>query len=230
MTNRWLSPRTIDTMQKLQRQYALSCLDPRLHSTNSSTAYNTPLCHLLYTQMHSPDPIRGFKATQAWSISHFLHHCDGGDVEEVEEGERVRRLLERPELLQFDEIKRQFLYNERLVVGVGWVWLVRPYQASSSPHPTPRTSPQTLIKVVRVPAGRAPTTCPDTHTPCLPILGVNLWEHAYIADFGVERQAFVEAWWQRVRWSRVLPVLASACTSTSGTAVYADERRHVRYV
>ena len=229
----WLSARTLRTMSELQRQYALSCLDtvPSLTTLNTyETSYNTSKCRLLYTQMHSTDPVRCFKASQAWSIAHFLYHTHLECDVDASSGDREMavKLLEKPGMLGMEEIERQFVWNERLVVGVGWIWLVRPYPPSLSVK-NQKSTQQSVLQVIRVPAGRPPTTCPTTQSPCLPIIGVNLWEHAYCADFGTDRAGFVKEWWRRVRWERVVPVLAGAAVEGGGHTQRVHEEQWVRY-
>lgn len=38
----------------------------------------------------------------------------------------------------------------------------------------------------------------------LPILGLNVWEHAYIVDYGVNgKQQYLKNWWSTINWQRV---------------------------
>lgn len=235
----WLSPRTLHTLSQLQRQYAMSCLDPTVtlssspDTTSLDTAYTSPRCRLLYADMHSPDAVRSFKATQAWSMAHFMYHthlADGACTTDANgtmmEWEVARALLGKEGMLGVDEVKRQFEWNERLVHGVGWVWLVHPYASAG----TQTTHPKTKLRVIRVQAGKPPTVCPETGQPCLPILGVDLWEHAYVPDFGADRSAYLRAWWQRVRWERVVPALVSASSVGEGVGlVRVPESLSARY-
>jgi len=48
----------------------------------------------------------------------------------------------------------------------------------------------------------------DTHNQggvwgCLPILVLDVYEHAYFIDKGSDRKAYIEAWWKNITWSAV---------------------------
>jgi len=38
----------------------------------------------------------------------------------------------------------------------------------------------------------------------LPVLGLNVWEHAYMLDYGVNgKQQYLKNWWSAINWQRV---------------------------
>ena len=65
--------------------------------------------------------------------------------------------------------------------GAGWVWLVQ--------HPD-----GSLAIMVTRNAGN-PLTSLST-----PLLGCNLWEHAYYLDYQNDRARYLDAWWKAVNW------------------------------
>jgi Fe-Mn family superoxide dismutase len=69
--------------------------------------------------------------------------------------------------------------------GSGWVWLV---------------SDGSTLKIVDTPNAETPLT-----TPARPLLTADVWEHAYYIDFRNARQAFLEAFCDKlINWDFVL--------------------------
>jgi Fe-Mn family superoxide dismutase len=90
----------------------------------------------------------------------------------------------------FAELKRQVTDAALKRFGSGWAWLVHD---------------GTGLAVVSTPNQDSPLM--DGHTP---ILGVDVWEHAYYLRYQNRRADYVDAWWNVVNWRRVAEQLASA--------------------
>jgi len=67
------------------------------------------------------------------------------------------------------------------VFGSGWVWL------------------QPDLSIVTTPNQDSPL---NSGGPA-PILGLDVWEHAYYLDYTYKRADYVQAWWNVVNWSEV---------------------------
>jgi superoxide dismutase len=67
--------------------------------------------------------------------------------------------------------------------GSGWAWLVHD---------------DTGLAVVSTPNQDSPLM--QGHTP---ILGIDVWEHAYYLRYQNRRADYLEAWWNVVNWPRV---------------------------
>lgn len=79
-----------------------------------------------------------------------------------------------------EEMKKQFNTNALGRFGSGWSWLVRNAEGALELYATPnQDSP--LMK---------------GHTP---ILGLDVWEHAYYLNYQNRRQEYVEKWWSLIK-------------------------------
>jgi Fe-Mn family superoxide dismutase len=75
--------------------------------------------------------------------------------------------------------------------GSGWAWLVAEKDGSVSV-----------------------TSTPNQDTPVMegktPILGLDVWEHAYYLKYQYKRAGYVDAWWNVVNWAKVAELYATA--------------------
>jgi superoxide dismutase, Fe-Mn family len=82
-----------------------------------------------------------------------------------------------------DELKKQVNAAGVGQFGSGWTWLVHDG------------------------SGLAVTSTPNQDTPIsagqTPLLGIDVWEHAYYLKYQNKRPAYLEAWWNVVNWDEV---------------------------
>ena len=90
----------------------------------------------------------------------------------------------------FDNFKAQFKTAATGRFGSGWAWLV-----------------------VEPGGGLSITSTPNQDTPVMegktPILGLDVWEHAYYLNYQNRRPDYVDAWWNVVNWANVAELYAS---------------------
>lgn len=83
----------------------------------------------------------------------------------------------------FDSFKKQFTDAATKRFGSGWAWLV--------------------VKDGKL----AVTSTPNQDSPLMegatPILGLDVWEHAYYLKYQNKRPAYIEAFWNVVNWNEV---------------------------
>ena len=85
----------------------------------------------------------------------------------------------------FENFKKVFSEKAINIQGSGWCWLVfnSTYHKIEIITTENQTSPWTLGK--------------------FPLLGLDVWEHAYYLKYQNKRPAYVEAWWNVVNWDYV---------------------------
>ena len=87
----------------------------------------------------------------------------------------------------FEEFKSKFKAAALTRFGSGWAWLCSDSGALTICSTANQDNP--LMETVG---------CGQT-----PILGIDVWEHAYYKKFGPGRGDYVEAWWNVVNWTKV---------------------------
>jgi Fe-Mn family superoxide dismutase len=88
------------------------------------------------------------------------------------------------ELGGFDKFKESFAAAATTRFGSGWAWLA--------------VTKDGKLKVYSLPNQDSPIMEGDT-----PILGLDVWEHAYYLNYQNKRPAYIEAFWHVVSWSAV---------------------------
>ncbi len=91
----------------------------------------------------------------------------------------------------FDEFKKQFTETAANHFGSGWAWL-----ALDENH---------LLHLHGLPNQDSPVM--HGHKP---ILGLDVWEHAYYLKYLNKRPDYIEAWWNVVNWDKTNELYAAA--------------------
>ena len=91
----------------------------------------------------------------------------------------------------FDEFKAKFKQLGVGRFGSGWAWLVVKGDGSVDAYSLPNQD--------------SPLMQGDT-----PILGVDVWEHAYYLNYQNRRPDYLDAWWNVVNWDAVAQNYAAA--------------------
>lgn len=84
----------------------------------------------------------------------------------------------------FENFKNLFSETALKHFGSGWAWLV--------------LTPDKKLKVYSLPNQDNPLINGD-----LPIVGLDIWEHAYYLKYQNRRNEYIQAWWNVVNWEKV---------------------------
>lgn len=83
----------------------------------------------------------------------------------------------------FDDFKAQFTASATGNFGSGWTWLVKQKDGS--------------LAIINTSNAKTPLTDNEV----IPLLTVDVWEHAYYIDYRNKRPAYMEAFWALVNWN-----------------------------
>lgn len=92
----------------------------------------------------------------------------------------------------FDQFKEKFTSTTTVIQGSGWGWLVY--------NPDSKT-----VEYKSMPNQTSPRTEGLT-----PLLGCDVWEHAYYLKYQNRRPDYISAWWNTINWDEVNSRLAAA--------------------
>ncbi len=85
----------------------------------------------------------------------------------------------------FNEFKEKFSSGTATIQGSGWDWLV--YNQKYSKLEFITTQDQTSPYTQRL----------------IPLLGLDVWEHAYYLKYQNKRAGYIDAWWNVVNWNEI---------------------------
>lgn len=95
----------------------------------------------------------------------------------------------------FDAFKTQFKEAGVKQFGSGWAWLIVGQDGKLAITSTPNQD-NPLMDVAAVQG--------------TPILGCDVWEHAYYLNYQNKRPDYLDAWWKVVNWAHVAELFAKA--------------------
>jgi Fe-Mn family superoxide dismutase len=191
--------------------YASNALEPffdqatmEIHHDKHHQAYVTNLNNAIAGTPNEGKTIEELVAA-AGSISPAVRNNGGGhwnhtffweQLKVNEGGAPIGKVAEaiRAELGGFDKLKEEFKKAATTRFGSGWAWLIvkdGKLAVSSTPN---QDNP--LMDVAEVKG--------------TPILGLDVWEHAYYLKYQNKRPDFVDAFWNVVDWDKVNERYAAA--------------------
>jgi len=101
------------------------------------------------------------------------------------------------------------------MIGCGWIWLVKREKNGNGNEKGDLVLRESKLSILTTFNGASPlfktdhssshpTNNSNTHISTVqnsPILGLNLWESAFILDYGLDRDRYVGNWWKVINWN-----------------------------
>jgi superoxide dismutase, Fe-Mn family len=95
----------------------------------------------------------------------------------------------------FDTFKTQFADAGKNRFGSGWAWLIKTNDNKLVIGSTPNQD----NPLMDLPTGQAGVS----DLKGIPLLGLDVWEHAYYLKYQNRRADYINAWWNLVNWNKV---------------------------
>jgi Fe-Mn family superoxide dismutase len=87
----------------------------------------------------------------------------------------------------FDEFKKQFADAGMKRFGSGWAWLVKTKEGKLVISSTANQDNPLMV-------------LPDVEVKGIPVLALDVWEHAYYLKNQNKRADYITSWWNLVNW------------------------------
>ena len=156
----------------------------------SSGPQSMSITELLGSLDKVPENIRG--AVRNNGGGHFNHSlfwkimkAGGGGQPSGELGDAITSTFGA-----FDDFKTKFAQAGATRFGSGWAWL--------------------YVKDGKLEVGSSPNQDSPIMEGGKPILGLDVWEHAYYLNYQNRRPDYIAAWWNVVNWDQVAENLSKA--------------------
>ncbi|MCV0393152.1 MAG: superoxide dismutase [Nitrosopumilus sp.] len=95
----------------------------------------------------------------------------------------------------FDDFKKKFSADTAVIQGSGWGWLVYEPKSKKIQFRTTANQDSPIVDGV------------------VPLLGLDVWEHAYYLKYENKRPDYISAWWNVVNWEEVENRFSRAATT-----------------
>jgi Fe-Mn family superoxide dismutase len=187
----WIDARTMEIHYTKHHQTYVNKLNEALATVGPEIA-DKPLEELLRTIDEVPESIRTAVRNHGgghinhsffWTIMGPAAGKGGANMPAPDEKGKLSEAIVQT-FGGFPKFQTEFAKAAAGVFGSGWAWLV---------------ADQTGKLMI--------TTTPNQDSPLMhqqkPILGLDVWEHAYYIKHNSDRKGYIEDWWNVVNWKEV---------------------------
>ncbi|KAJ2771828.1 hypothetical protein IWQ56_001107 [Coemansia nantahalensis] len=201
----FLSPASVDFLYNMRQVELLNNVNRLAGGTENE---GKSLAGVIFDAAEDPSQTAlQNNASQAWNMNFFLQTLTN---EPRPPHESVRRTIAE-QFGSFDRFKEMFSQHALALFGNGWTWMVQNESGKLSVMNTynagsPLTAIRTNIhaKVQGVSFSTISRRIGNHQFVKLtPVLGLSMWQEAYLPDYGIDRATYVERFWESVNWLAV---------------------------
>ncbi|KKP88210.1 MAG: Superoxide dismutase [Berkelbacteria bacterium GW2011_GWA2_35_9] len=177
----YIDAKTMEIHYTIHHQAYVDKLNEAL--TNHHDLIKNPVENLIRDLNNIPGAVR--KQVQNFGGGHY-NHSIWWKMLKVNDGEKpTGKLLKTIDKSfgSFDDFKQAFGGSATKLFGSGWVWLVKSNNGLEIVATQNQDNPLSMGQ--------------------MPILGIDIWEHAYYLKYQNRRADYIEAFWKVVNWGKV---------------------------
>ncbi|KAI8320387.1 manganese and iron superoxide dismutase [Martensiomyces pterosporus] len=201
----FLSAQSLDFLYKMRQVELIN----NVNRLSEGTDYETKsLLATIYDAAQDPSQTAlQNNASQAWGIDFFLQSLT---AEPRAPREDTRRQIAE-QFGSFERFKETFTQSALALFGNGWTWLVMNESGQLSVMSTFNAgTPFTAIPSSKSAQAKGVSYSSVTRNfgrrpfvKLAPVLGLSMWQEAFLPDYGLDREAYVKRFWDAVNWQVV---------------------------
>lgn len=215
-----LSKSTLELLQRMQRFHLLN-VNQAVQGTELGGLNLYQLVEM--THRDSSQALLHHHASQAWNMDFWLQGLTSQPREPLP---ALVQAIER-DFGSWARFEGIFSESAAAILASGWTWLVQRGNGKLVVFNTYNGASPMFVKVRSAPMGMKGsagkkeesssfsnlfglTKAPEVEEKgdtMIPILALNMWEHAWIRDYGLEKEAYIRNYWKCVNWSRAAVIL-----------------------
>jgi Fe-Mn family superoxide dismutase len=213
----FLSAPTLELLKSLQSSYL-----QQLNESLSGTEHSKLNLYQLAQQTHRDigNSLINHYACQAWNMDFWLQGLTKTPREPLP---ALLQAIER-DFGSMEALQDEFGASAESIIASGWTWLAKrpngrlvtfntyngdaPFLAKiRNPPKQMHLNTGTFRSLVGMGAYKTTPEEVEEEGPLVPIIGLNMWEHAWLPDYGLDKAAYVKNYWKCVNWGRAAVIL-----------------------